>query len=126
MKVEVSRYVAKAIKDLIPSEIAGVKLFAGSFGEVDKKVLIDAASEIIRNKAACVLMSSGERLFLVIASDQSLDVDCPKMLNAALSSVNGKGGGKRNFATGGAASSERADDVMILAITNMRAALEAQ
>ena len=52
-----------------------------------------AASEIIRNKAACVLMSSGERLFLVIASDQSLDVDCPKMLNAALSSVNGKGGG---------------------------------
>ncbi len=102
-------YEERALNELIPSNIGGIDLYSGLFGGMDRKV---------------VLGSADEKLMLVVACSPDLDVDCRVVLNEALAPQGGKGGGKKHFATGGAPTSERAEDVMVSAIVKLRSILE--
>ncbi len=117
-------YEERALNELIPSNIGGIDLYSGLFGGMDRKVLLDAAARLTAEHAACVLGSADEKLMLVVACSPDLDVDCRVVLNEALAPQGGKGGGKKHFATGGAPTSERAEDVMVSAIVKLRSILE--
>lgn len=117
------RYGAKALEGLVPSDINGVKLFSGIFESMDKRTVTDAATRFIKDRAACVLGTVGERFMLVVACNPSLKVDCVAVLNLALEKIGGKGGGKPNFATGGAPGGEEAEEAMVAAIAAMTDAI---
>jgi alanyl-tRNA synthetase len=118
------RYGAKALADLVPSDIGGIKLYSGMFESMDKKTITDAANEFVSEGAACVLGTSGERFMLIVACAPSIHVDCVAVLNEALGKIGGKGGGKKNFASGGAQDTSKADEAMVAAIVAFRKALE--
>jgi alanyl-tRNA synthetase len=110
------KYGAKALEDLVPSDIAGTKLYSGIFENMDKKTISDAASRFVKERAACVLGTVGERFMLIVACNPSIKIDCVKVLNTALAKAGGRGGGKPSFATGGAPGSEGSEEVMVAAI----------
>jgi alanyl-tRNA synthetase len=118
------RYGAKALADLVPSEIGGVRLYSGIFESMDKKTITDAANEFVSEGAACVLGTTGERFMLIVACAPSIPVDCVAVLNEALGKIGGKGGGKKNFASGGAQDAARAEEAMVAAIVAFRKAAE--
>jgi alanyl-tRNA synthetase len=124
-ELALKRYGAKALADLVPSEIDGVKLYSGIFESMDKKTLTDAANEFAREGAASILGSVGERFMLIVACAPSVDVDCVTVLNEALEKIGGRGGGKPAFASGGAPDPGRAEEAMVAAIVAFRKALEA-
>jgi len=110
------KYGAKALEDLVPSDIAGTKLYSGIFENMDKKTISDAASRFVKDRAACVLGTVGERFMLIVACNPSIKIDCVKVLNTALAKAGGRGGGKPSFATGGAPGSGGSEEVMVAAI----------
>ena len=118
------RYGTKALSDLVPSDIKGVKLFSGLFESMDRKTLTDAANEFAKAGGACVLGSIGERFMLIVACAPSLKVDCVAVLNEALAKVGGRGGGKPGFASGGAQDSKGAEEAMVTAIVALRKAID--
>ena len=122
--VALKRYGARALADLVPSEIGGVKLFSGIFESMDKKTITDAANQFVAEGAACVLGTTGERFMLIVACAPDIPVDCVAVLNEALGKIGGRGGGKRNFASGGAQEAARAEDAMVAAIIAFRKALD--
>jgi alanyl-tRNA synthetase len=124
-ELALKRYGAKALADLVPSEIDDVKLYSGIFESMDKKTLTDAANEFAREGAASILGSVGERFMLIVACAPSVDVDCVTVLNEALEKIGGRGGGKPSFASGGAPDPGRAEEAMVAAIVAFRKALEA-
>ena len=117
-------YEEKALNELIPSSVGGVDLYSGLFRAMDKKTLLDAAARLTEGHAACVLGSAGERFVLVIACSPDVKMDCAALVNEALAPEGGRGGGKKHFATGGAPSPERAEDIMVRAIVRLRGILE--
>ncbi len=123
-EVALKRYGAKALADLVPSEIGGIRLYSGIFESMDKKTLIDAANEFAKEGAACVLGSVGDRFTLIVACSPSIGVDCVAVLNEALGRIGGRGGGKPGFASGGAPGADRAEEAMVAAIVALRQALE--
>jgi alanyl-tRNA synthetase len=125
-EIALKRYGAKALADLVPSSIGEVKLYSGMFESIDKKTLTDAANEFVKEGAACVLGTAGERFMLIVACDPSIKVDCVSVLNEALNPTGGKGGGKANFATGGTSAADRAEDIIVAAIVAFRKALDAK
>jgi alanyl-tRNA synthetase len=113
------RYGARALDELVPSDINGVKLYSGIFESMDKKTVSDAATRLVKERAACVLGTVGDRFMLLVACNPSLRVNCVDVLNRALEKVGGRGGGKPSFATGGAPSSEGAEEAVVAAIVAM-------
>ena len=113
------KYGLKALENLVPSSISGVRLYSGIFESMDKRTITDAASRFIKEHAACVLGTVGERFMLVVAFNPSIKIDCVGILNKALEQVGGRGGGKANFATGGSPAADGAEEAMVAAIASM-------
>ncbi len=110
------RYGSRALEGLVPSEINGVKLYSGIFENMDKKTVSDAATHFIKDRAACVLGTVGERFMLIVACNPSIKIDCVEVLNKALEKIGGRGGGKPAYATGGAPGADGAEEAMVAAI----------
>jgi alanyl-tRNA synthetase len=117
--VALRRYGARALEDLVPSDINGIKLYSGIFESMDKKTVTEAATRFVRDRAACVLGTVSDRFMLVVACNPSIRVNCVEVLNKALERIGGRGGGKANFATGGAPMSVGAEEAMVAAIAAM-------
>ena len=116
----------ESLANLVPEKFEGVRLYSGVFEGIDKKSLIDAVNEFIKNDRTVAIMGAvDDRLMLVVASSKDLEVDCKEILTGALSGVGGKGGGGRNFASGGAATPELAKDVVEEARSLLRSRLAA-
>jgi alanyl-tRNA synthetase len=113
------QYGAKALEGLVPSDINGIRLYSGIFESMDKRTVTDAATRFVRDRAACVLGTTGERFMLVVACHPSLRLDCVEVLNRALGKVGGRGGGKASFATGGSPAGAGAEEAMVAAIAAM-------
>ncbi len=123
-ELALKRYGTRALADLVPSEIGGIRLYSGIFESMDRKTLTDAANEFVNEGAACVLGSIGERFMLIVACAPSIRVDCVAVMNEALGKIGGRGGGKPGFAAGGAPEADRAEEAMVAAIVALRKALE--
>jgi len=116
----------ESLANLAPEKFEGVRLYSGVFEGIDKKSLIDSVNEFIKNDRTVAIMGAvDDRLMLVVASSKDLEVDCREILAGALSGVGGKGGGGRNFASGGAATPDLAKDVVEEARSLLRSRLAA-
>lgn len=114
-----------ALRNIKPQTVGSGRLYAGLFDGIDKKALMDTANGLIREeKAACVFASKDDRLLLLVACNQEMNIDCIKIVNETLYPVGGKGGGQKNFAMGGAPLPEAAQRTYESAVNAMCRAIQ--
>lgn len=95
------KYARMQLESLVPEQVAGISLYTATLGAVDRKDMMEAASRLAVQGTAVILVSEDERSTLIIASGPGVAVDCRDVLNGALSEYGGRGGGKKEFASGG-------------------------
>lgn len=96
------QYMDSSLKSIQSVEISGVPAYVGSFPELDKKMCADYVNEAVKEKCVCIIGSGSGRYSLTIACSPDIQIDCAKILNEVLAEDGGRGGGKPNFASGGA------------------------
>jgi alanyl-tRNA synthetase len=119
-------YGKQALNHLEPEKVEGVRLYSGIFEGLDKKTLIDSVNGLVNaDRTVAIMASVDERLMLVVATSKDLDIDSREVLNHGLKAVDGKGGGGKNFASGGASHPQRAKEALDAAKAGLRALLTA-
>jgi alanyl-tRNA synthetase len=122
LRTALRRYSQESLANIRPEKFEGVRIYSGAFEGIDKKALIDAANDFVKGeRTVVVLASADDRLLLVVASSKDLDMDSREVLLDALKPVEGKGGGGRNFASGGAAMPQTAGDVVARGVQLVKA-----
>lgn len=88
------------------AEVKGVKLIAHRFAAADRDSLLKAASALITASGTVALLAAGtdgsQGDIVVFGRADDVDCDMGKLMRAALKPFGGRGGGKPNFAQGGA------------------------
>jgi alanyl-tRNA synthetase len=97
-------YGRRELRGLQPVEMMGVRVFSAAFGGIDRKEMMEAASALAGQDAVAVLACEGEKTTLVVACGPGTALDSRSILNEALAEFGGRGGGKKEFASGGAPS----------------------
>lgn len=124
MREALRTHAKRTLAQLEPQRYESVRIYSGVFEGVEKKTLIDAANEFVENdRSAAVMATVDDRLMLIVATSKDLEVDCRKILGEGLKLVEGKGGGGRNFASGGASDPSKADSVVKSAVDALKTAL---
>ncbi len=124
MRASLRSFSKDAIARLQPEKEGEANIVSGVFEGVDKKSLIDAANEHVRKeKTVAILAAVSDKVLLVIASSQDLNLDCRAILNEALGAIGGRGGGSKSFATGGGPAPEKAGEAVAIAVSATKAAL---
>ena len=100
-KESLRRHARMQLSSLLPEHIAGISLYTAALGAVDRNDMMEAASRLAGQGAAVLMVSEDEKSMLVVAAGPGVGVDCREVLNATLSEFGGRGGGKREFASGG-------------------------
>jgi alanyl-tRNA synthetase len=122
-KGALKKFSKESLKGLSPERFEDIDIYSGLFENVDRKAVVDAANALIeRPKTVCVLGTADEKLMLLVAASKDVDIDCRGVLSDALSRVSGRGGGARNFASGGAPTAEGAEEVVKRAKEDVKAA----
>jgi alanyl-tRNA synthetase len=117
-------YAKQALRQIEPEKVEGVRLYSGIFEGLDKKTLVDSVNEFVKaDRTAAIMASVDDRLMLVVATSKDLDIDSREVLNLGLKAVDGKGGGGKNFASGGAGDPGRAKEALNAAKEGLRALL---
>ena len=101
MKNSVNRFVKKQLMSLSPTKAGDTDIVGGVFPPAERSVLSDAAEMYKNAGKVCVLVSAGDSVSVVLSSGTE-KVDCREVLSKVLAEFGGKGGGKRDFAQGGA------------------------
>jgi len=110
MRRTVGSFVKKQIMGLAPKTIGGVDVVGGVFPSAERSVLSDAAEMYKNSGKVCILVSAGDSVSVVLSSGTA-KVDCRDVLSKVLVGFGGKGGGKPDFAQGGAADAAAADEI---------------
>ncbi len=96
-------YGRLALSSLRPEQLNDKKFFSGSFAGLDRKMVMEKASELVAGGGSvAALVCQDDKTFLVLACSTDVKLDCVSLLNSVLSQHGGRGGGKPNFASGGA------------------------
>ncbi len=124
-KLALKRYSKEMLASLEPEKYEGVRIYSGSYQGIDKKALVDCANQFASNeRSMCVMSSSDDKLMLIIASSKDLDIDCKNVLTETLRAFEGKGGGGKNFASGGASAPEEGANAVKKAISIVKIAID--
>jgi alanyl-tRNA synthetase len=95
-------YGRQALSLFQPEQLGSWKYFSGSFIGLERKMVMEKASEMVAGGGSvAALVCQDERTFVVLACSVDVDLDCVTLLNKVLSQHGGRGGGKPNFASGG-------------------------
>jgi alanyl-tRNA synthetase len=95
-------YGRMALSSLEPVQVGNVRLYRGAFPGLDRKLLMEKATELASQDGTVVaLAAEDDKAFLVLACSGDAGIDCPSLLNRALAQHGGRGGGKACFASGG-------------------------
>lgn len=90
------------IKEMVPEDIGGMKVYCGLFADADRKTLTEAAETFKSAGGVAAFVSVSDTASVVLASGDPR-ADCRKILSAVLEAFGGRGGGKPDFAQGGVA-----------------------
>jgi alanyl-tRNA synthetase len=102
-KNALKRYARESLANIVPVTENEMKIYSGVFEGIDKRVLMDAANSITKERMSlCAFATEGDKLTLIVAASADVGIDCSAVLNDVLKAFSGKGGGNRTFATGGA------------------------
>jgi alanyl-tRNA synthetase len=106
-------YGRQALSTLQPQLVGDVKVFSGAFTGLDRKLLMERASELVATgSSVAALVSKDDKTFLVLARSSDIKLDCASLLNQVLSAYGGRGGGKPEFASGGTPGQVDVDDLL--------------
>ncbi len=95
-------YGKLALSSVEPERLGDITLFSGSFIGLDRKLVMERANEMVAaERSVAAFVCQDERTFLVLARSADMELDCVSLLNKVLSSYQGRGGGRPNFASGG-------------------------
>jgi alanyl-tRNA synthetase len=94
-------FARRELLSLQPESAKGIQLYSAALGAIDRKDMMDAATRLAATGAAVILASEDEKSTLVVAAGPGMAFDCREVLNQTLAGFGGKGGGKREFASGG-------------------------
>ena len=97
------QYMDSSLKSIQPVEMNGIRAYIGSFPELDKKMCADYVNAATKERCVCIIGSGSERYSLTVACSPDISINCAEILNEVLAEDGGRGGGKPNFASGGAA-----------------------
>jgi alanyl-tRNA synthetase len=99
-RIQLRASAAAALKNIVPVNINGVDVYAGTFPVSDRKALTEAAESYKSKGAVAAFVGVGETLSVLAASGDKR-VDCKELISGTLSEFGGRGGGKSDFAQGG-------------------------
>lgn len=92
----------QALTNLEPREMMGLKIYSGTFSGLDRKLLMEKATElVVKGGSVAAFVAQDDKTFLVLACSVDVKTDCVSVLNQVLAPYGGRGGGKPNFASGG-------------------------
>jgi alanyl-tRNA synthetase len=124
-KLALKKYSKEMLANLEPEKYEGVRIYSGSYQGIDKKAIVDCANQFVSNdRSVCVMSSSDDKLMLIVASSKDLAIDCKDVLIQTLESFGGKGGGGKNFASGGAGVPEEGSNAVKKAVTIVKKAID--
>jgi len=109
-KRSIGSFVRKQIAGLVPKTVGGTDVVGGVFPSVDRSVLSDAAEAYKNSGKVCILVSAGDSVSVVLSSGTE-KVDCRDVLSKTLAGFGGKGGGKPDFAQGGAPDAAASEEI---------------
>ncbi|MCX6650435.1 MAG: alanyl-tRNA editing protein [Methanomassiliicoccales archaeon] len=96
------QYSKVVLNALEPNLVGETKVYAAHFRGIDRKLLMDKATDIVSGTCSiAILVSEEDKSFLVLSRSPDQDIDCVSIVNEVLSEFGGRGGGKAGFATGG-------------------------
>lgn len=110
------------IKAVEPIQIGGVDIYSGIFKWADRKTLSDATESIRSKGGIAVMISIGDSLSVLLASGVP-KVDCKTILGKVLTEFGGRGGGKPEFAQGGAPDNSAAEHMLESLLEEVKVAL---
>jgi len=124
LKMEVAAGASSSQSDSV--RIAEVKVVK-SIRHVELRDLTHMAKQLIsNNKTVAVLASGSHGLKMIIARSADVDLDCSKVLREVFVKIGGSGGGKPDFAQGGAPHSSKAEEAVELALSEIRKEIESR
>jgi alanyl-tRNA synthetase len=120
------RQTAKTVMaGLVPETISGVPIYRSVFQGVDRKTLSEEATRKVSDgRSICIFADEGEKRSLVIAIGNQLDIDANQLLQKTLLPHGGRGGGNKNFATGGTNISVKGESLLESVLIEIRSLLE--
>lgn len=125
-KLALKKYGKEMLANLEPEKYEGVRIYSGSYQGIDKKAIVDCANQFVSNdRSVCIMSSSDDKLMLIIASSKDLAIDCKDVLVQTLADFGGKGGGGKNFASGGAAIPTEGANAVKKAVSIVKNAIDA-
>ncbi|MBO4568622.1 MAG: hypothetical protein J5674_01355, partial [Candidatus Methanomethylophilaceae archaeon] len=94
-----------------PEDVNGREVYSVTVPGGDRNALSDAAESIRSKGGVAIIVSPGASLSVMLASGDP-SVDCRKIINDVLNEFGGRGGGKPEFAQGGAPDPSSAGKVL--------------
>lgn len=115
-------FISGAVRKLNGEEIGGVMVHSGVFPAAESKVFVEASERFRSSGKVSILVTTGTSISLFIASG-SPKVDSGVILKNVLEKYNGRGGGKKEFAQGGAPNVDDAENILNDALSMVRESL---
>lgn len=98
---KLNQITEQLIDKVVPQKKGDKLLFASIFEMLDDSTLIRKTGEIInRSNTIVIFINANNNGTVLLACNESLQIDCNSVLKSVLNKFLGKGGGKPNFATG--------------------------
>ncbi|HJM15018.1 MAG TPA: alanine--tRNA ligase [SAR86 cluster bacterium] len=90
-------------------DVAGYKLITKSFKNIDSNSLRELADQLRNNEPntiATLISVSGDKIPLIVACSKEVEIDAREIMKHLVNQLGGSGGGRPDFAQGGADTSE--------------------
>jgi alanyl-tRNA synthetase len=100
----------RIVDGIRPETVNAIRVYSGIFETNDKTVVIEAAENIRNAGGVSVFLVKGDSLSVLISAGVK-NLDCSAILRTAMTKFGGKGGGKPDFAQGGAPETARAKEI---------------
>lgn len=93
-----------------PEKVCNFSVFSEILSGADRKTMSEVSSKLIRQDGAVILLCDvSDNAFMIVACNEKIRLDCPVLLKKGLDLINGRGGGKKNFAQGGGTDKAKVD-----------------
>ncbi len=114
---ELSRLALGALE---PREVVGLQVHAGSYPQLDRKEMREAAERVRNAGGVAFLVSTADKADVVLAAADGTGVDCLRLIDSCLRPMGGSGGGRPGFAQGGLPDPSLAGDLLDCLVSSLR------
>lgn len=103
------------LESILPEKVCDFSFYSDILSSADRKTMNDVSTRLIRQEGAIVLLCDvSDNVFMIVACNEKIALDCPSLLRKGLDLMDGRGGGKKNFAQGGGTEKSRSEEAFKL------------